>query len=80
MDRPDRFQVRYRTIHQTPFQAIDSTVKEPDGSGVVKHDLDPGQLVWMEPLPAHPGGRTALGYVDGYGLILLDYHSLRQDH
>lgn len=80
MNRPDQFQLRYHTTRRTPFQALDSTVEKPDGAGVRAHNLASGQLVWMEePLPKHPGGRTALGYVEGLGLVLLDHRSLERE-
>lgn len=74
--RPDAFNTPYEVVRPTPYQCLSAL--GPDGAPNDDGVLQSGQVVWTHRmLPKVKGHRTALGFIDSAGEVLVDVTALR---
>lgn len=70
MLKPQVFQQANVAVRNLPYTVLEESLRDSIDTGGV---LGSGQLVWTESLlPARPRPHSAIGFVDGIGMIRVD--------
>ncbi len=70
MLKPQVFQQANVAVHNLPYTVLEESLRDSLGTGGV---LGSGQLVWTEAsLAVRPRPHSAIGFVDGIGMVCVD--------